>query len=72
MQQVKLFMGVESRLEDLEREVNGWLRENGVRVVSIRGNIAPQTPAKANLDNSGMRNFLPSDLFVMVVYEAAE
>lgn len=69
MQQIKLFKGVENELRELENEVNGWIRQNQVRVVSIQGNISPQTiqpEAKAGIGSS---TFSASDLFVIVVYE---
>jgi len=71
VQQVKLFIGVESDSSGLEAEINGWLKENAdKKIISIRGNIAPQTLAKttSSLSASG-RSFSPSDLFIMVVYE---
>ena len=72
MQRVKLFKSVESDVSKLENEINGWLESSGVRVVSVTGNIAPQTSAIGGL-NSGSTpmRYPPSDLFVIVVYEAA-
>lgn len=72
VQQVKIFIGVESDSSGMETEINGWLKDNAdKKIVSIRGNIAPQTLAKASssLSSSG-RSFSPSDLFIMIVYEA--
>lgn len=73
MQQVKLFIGIENARNDLENEINSWLRDNpDIRVTHCVGNVAPQTQAKhlSPADSSG-RSFNPSDLFVMIMYEPA-
>ena len=70
MQQVKLFKSVEAEISGLETEVNNWIRENGVRVVSIQGNIAPQTVSDFKAVTSG--RFSPSDVLLVVTYETAE
>ena len=78
MQQIKTFIGREDHTEDLETEVNGWIASSGVNVISITGNIAPQSilPAKdaggaGALGGGGApsRRFAPSDLFILVTYE---
>ena len=78
MQQIKLFVGREDHTADLEAEVNQWLADSGARVISIAGNIAPQSvlPSKdasgpANLAGTGThgRRFAPSDILVLVTYE---
>lgn len=77
MIQIKLFVGREDHTADLESEVNSWIVESGVKIVSIAGNIAPQSvlPSKdggtSNLAATGThgRRFAPSDIFVMVQYE---
>lgn len=78
MQQIKLFVGREDHTGDLENEVNTWIAEQGVKVLSIAGNIAPQSvlPTKdggSNLSASGThtRRFAPSDILVIVTYEKA-
>ena len=70
MQQVKLFKSVEAEISELESEVNNWIRESGVRVVSIRGNIAPQTVSDSNVGVKG--RFSPSDVLIVVTYESLE
>ncbi len=65
MQKVKLFKGVESEMEDLEAEVNKWIEASGCRVVSIVGNIAPQTR-----DPNSLESFAVSDILIVVTYEA--
>ncbi|XZE54401.1 hypothetical protein SH139x_000363 [Planctomycetaceae bacterium SH139] len=65
MQQVKLFKSVESELEDLQKSINDWIKSSGAKVISITGNIAPQTHV-----GSGMNTFASSDILVVVLYEA--
>lgn len=78
MQQIKLFVGREDHTGDLEAEVNTWIAEAGATVLSIAGNIAPQSvlPSKeggSNLSTTGThtRRFAPSDILVLVTYEKA-
>lgn len=78
MQQIKLFVGREDHTGELETEVNSWIVESGVSILSITGNIAPQSvmPSKdagSNLSASGThtRRFAPSDILVIVTYEKA-
>ncbi len=70
MQQVKLFKGVEAEVSVLEADVNDWIRESGVRVVSIQGNIAPQTVSDSETGTSG--RFSSSDVLLVVMYETLE
>ena len=70
MQQVKLFKSVEVEISELETEINNWIRENGIRVVSIQGNIAPQTISDPKAESA--RRFAPSDVLMVVTYETAE
>ena len=72
MQQIKFFKAVENDLDQLQREINGWLKGGGVKVVQIFGNIAPQTPSKAGGSGLSKSNFSPSDVLVAVLYETAE
>lgn len=65
MRKVKLFKSVVSELEALESEVNDWIEAQGVEVVSITGNISPQTHLPTSSDT-----FSVSDVFVVVTYEA--
>ena len=69
MQQIRIFKSIESDIGELEREINGWLQESGVKVINMFGNIAPQT---VNAEGTGAtgRAFSPSDVFMVVVYEA--
>lgn len=70
MQQIKIFIDTEARVEDLEETVNSWLKESGARVVNMFGNIAPQTTTLDSKGQSLGRNYASSDLFLVVVYEA--
>jgi len=70
MQQVKLFKSVEADIMELQREINAWLHElhdQGGRVVQLTGNIAPQSIAPGK--SSGTGSYIPSDLFVIALYE---
>lgn len=70
MLQIKIFVGIESDQSGLSGEVNDWIASNNIKVVEIKGNIAPQTLAKeASSMSSTGRSFRPSDIFVMVIYE---
>ncbi len=66
MQQIKIFKGVETDVNSLESDVNGWLKQNGAKVVNIFGNIAPQTRGH---EGPAERRFSPSDILITVVYE---
>jgi hypothetical protein len=79
MQQVKLFHDTEENIHNLEKEINTWLSKSGAQVVSIQGNIAPQTvmghgeTTKIAFAQEGTgRRFAPSDLFVLVLYTDAQ
>ena len=71
MQQVKLFKGLESELSKLEAEVNDWVRDSGARVLSITGNIAPQSDAPKGKGGGLGSGFAPSDVVLIVLYETA-
>ena len=68
MQQIRIFKSIESEVSDLEREVNGWLQESDIKVINIFGNIAPQTVMN-DVSSTG-RAFSPSDVFMVILYEA--
>lgn len=63
---VKIFKSVESELESMEADINTWLEETNSQLVSITGNIAPQTKVS---DITG--SFSASDILIVVVYEVA-
>ena len=64
MQQVKIFKGVENELVSLEQDINHWAAESKAKIISIMGNIAPQT----HRDQS--HAFGSSDVLIVVLYEA--
>jgi hypothetical protein len=66
MQQVKLFKSIESELDALEHEINAWVKESGARIVSVTGNIAPQTEIT---NHGGQSSFSASDVLVIILYE---
>ena len=73
MRQVKIFKGIEVDVAKLEAQINAWIRESGAQVVSITGNIAAQTTG-SHSSSSGLGGspFPPSDVIVIVLYEAPE
>lgn len=72
MQQVKLFKTVETKVSELEEEINAWIEETGPTIVSITGNIAPQTaPHEDKTLSIGSSQFSASDVLVIILYETA-
>jgi len=72
MQRVKLFTGLENDVQAVEDEINAWLEESGAKVLTISGNIAPQSQLRSKTPGIAVERvaFAPSDVFVMVLYEA--
>ena len=71
MQKVKIFKNVENNLGELEEDINSWISQSGAQVVSLTGNIAPQSdPSSAGggLSNS---SFPPSDVVIILLYETS-
>ena len=66
VQQVKLFKTIEGELSVLEKEFNDWVRQSDVRILSVTGNIAPQSGGESNKRNG---RFTPSDVLLVVLYE---
>ena len=72
MQQVKIFKSLESDVRTLEKEVNEWIRQSGARIVSITGNIAPQSESPGSTARGiGQSCYPPSDVVLVVLYEVA-
>ena len=66
------WMGVLSLVNSLENEINSWLRESGAKVITISGNIAPQSMAKdTGSQTLSKGSFEASDVLVLVLYEDA-
>ena len=72
MQQVRIFKGLESDMAVLEKQVNAWLAESGVRVLQITGNIAPQGgPTDSKAGSISASPYAASDIMLIVLYEKA-
>ena len=71
MQQIKIFKNVENNVSELEREINAWISQSGARIVSLTGNIAPQSDPSAASGGLGKSSFPPSDVVVIVLYETS-
>jgi hypothetical protein len=63
MRQLKIFKTIESELWNVEKEINSWAQESGAQIVSVTGNIAPQTGGPAS------HGFASSDILIIVLYE---
>ncbi len=66
MQKVKLFKSIESELNNMEKEINDWVKTSGARLISVTGNIAPQTGSGAG---APLGSFSASDVLVIIMYE---
>ncbi|MFY7967734.1 MAG: hypothetical protein ACOVNV_01520 [Pirellulaceae bacterium] len=66
MQKVKLFVGVDTEVISLEREINRWIAAKRPRVLSLSGNLVPQSTKPID------RAFGQSTILMMVLYEEAE
>lgn len=62
VKKIKIFKGIESELHPLEDEINSWLESSGSELISVTGNIAPQT------NTSSMSAFSASDVLIIVTY----
>jgi hypothetical protein len=67
MSKVKIFLSVESEYTEMERDINHWLETTKPKIISIQGNIAPQTPSSGGMIKD---TFGSSDLFVIILYES--
>ena len=65
MQQVKIFKSVDTELGDMESQINLWIKESKVKILSIQGNISPQAGKHAV-----QGSFSAADVLVIVLYEA--
>jgi hypothetical protein len=50
----------------MEKEINDWIKTSGARVISITGNIAPQTGSSSG---TPLGSFSASDVLVVIMYE---
>lgn len=70
MHQVKLFKGLENEVAGLEKQINAWLAGEAVKVISITGNISPQSPPPDNASGSITQSpWAPSDVLIIVHYD---
>ena len=70
MHQIKIFKGLETDIDLLEKQVNSWLFESQARVIHMFGNMSPQTaPVDTEATAITKGSFPPSDVFLVVVYE---
>ncbi len=63
MRLVKIFKSIENEMSTMEKEINTWIQESGAQVISVTGNISPQT------HGPGGHAFSSSDILVVVLYE---
>ncbi|MBM4090308.1 MAG: hypothetical protein FJ276_12925 [Planctomycetes bacterium] len=66
MRLVKIFKSVENELSTMEQEINTWAKGTGSTIISVTGNIAPQTRSTAS------QGFSASDVLLVVLYEPVE
>lgn len=66
MRLVKLFAEREDRAQELETDINTWIQESGAEVISVSGNVAPQSQI-----SYPDKKPAPSDVLIVVVYEPA-
>lgn len=64
MQQIKIFKSIESERDQMEKDVNRWMRKSGARVISITGNISANSP-----NSQSMSSFSGNDILIIVLYE---
>ncbi len=73
MQQVKIFKSVEIEIGELEAQVNAWIQETGAKIISISGNIAPQSGSRdTKAIGLGGSQFVSSDILLVILYETAD
>ncbi len=74
MQQIRIFRCNDETLLDVQEEINKWLRDSGVRVIQITGNLAaPAVVSQAATRGLGgvAGRFAHSDILMAVLYEDA-
>ena len=70
MQKVKIFKSLENDVVRLEREINEWIAASGAKIISLTGNIAPQSERTgASTGGMGDSRYPPSDIVLVVLYE---
>ena len=70
VQKIKIFKGIESKIDQLESDINDWLEHSGAKVIQIIGNIAPQsTPSERGGDYLSKSPYAPSDVLIIILYK---
>jgi hypothetical protein len=70
MRKVKIFKSLENDVTRLEAEVNEWIAQSGATIISLSGNIAPQSERTgAGTGAMGDSRYPPSDIVLIVLYE---
>jgi ABC-type glycerol-3-phosphate transport system substrate-binding protein len=69
MHQIKIFKTLEYDYEAMEKQINDWLAKTGVKVLSISGNIAPQSETGAKMGAGSASGGSPSDMVLFLLYE---
>ena len=64
MRLVKFFNCKENETEQLETKINTWIEQSSANLISVTGNIAPQS--QVAFPNKSPD---PSDVLIVVVYE---
>jgi hypothetical protein len=59
---VRLFKTLEYDIKTLEQEINAWVDATGAEIISVSGNVAPQTSTGPSSGST------ESDVLVVVLY----
>lgn len=65
MQQIKIFKSVDTEIDDLEKQINRFIRKNNVRVLSISGNHS----ASMDTGSGPLNSFSGGDVTVIMLFE---
>ncbi|KAA5540661.1 hypothetical protein FYK55_19905 [Roseiconus nitratireducens] len=68
MQQVKIFKSVDTETDEMEKRINRFIRKNGIRVLSINGNLSSSPTA----GGGPLNTFSGGDVIVFLLYEIEE
>ena len=71
MKFVKLFKGLESEVDNLEKLINDWAESEGVKIVQVSSSIASQSYNPSSKSGSSLQSNISaaSDILVKVLYE---
>lgn len=68
-----MFKSIETELGDMEANINQWLATTQAKIISITGNISPQTIRHLGTNGQSLEGtfgaFGASDVFVIIQYE---